>query len=319
MHGARGLADTSKVMSQWRGWVWGPDLRLRASPLESWFQILALLPDEMNLLPGQPQCSLVCSGKNTPLLAGEMMCAQHSAPQSSSRLSPPSPGCMRPWARPRLGTAKPLLREQLMFPGGSSAGLSSPPCLHPDSGNPTARLLMAPEGLQAALLFTPAPGPRMPPVLGWGTPYHTCSRHRWHQRACRSQCRVSSVLVQSLSCVRLFVTPRIVAHQASLSITNSRSLLKLTSIKSVMPSNHLILCHALLLLPSVFASIRVFSSELALHIRWQSTGASASASVPPMNIPICRMGPTLGPGSPGYTLPRMPRGRTAKHGARGST
>ena len=107
--------------------------------------------------------------------------------------------------------------------------------------------------------------------------------------------------------------------QASLSITNSRSLLKLTSIKSVMPSNHLILCHALLLLPSVFASIRVFSSELALHIRWQSTGASASASVPPMNIPICRMGPTLGPGSPGYTLPRMPRGRTAKHGARGST
>ena len=57
-------------------------------------------------------------------------------------------------------------------------------------------------------------------------------------------------------------------HQASLSITNSRSLLKLMSIESVMPSNHLILCHPLLLLPSIFPSIRVFSNELALHIRW---------------------------------------------------
>ena len=162
-----------------------------------------------------------------------------------------------------------------MFPGGSSAGLSSPPCLHPDSGNPTARLLMAPEGLQAALLFTPAPGPRMPPVLGWGTPYHTCSRHRWHQRACRSQCRVSSVLVQSLSCVRLFVTPRIVAHQASLSITNSRSLLKLMIIESVMPSNHLILCHPLPLPPSIFPRIRVFSKESALCITWPKYWSSS--------------------------------------------
>ena len=130
---------------------------------------------------------------------------------------------------------------------------------------------------------------------------------------------VSIALVQSLSRVRLFATPWIVAHQASLSITNSWSLLKLTSIKLVMPSNHLILCHPLLLLPSVFPSIRVFSSELALRIRWQSTGASASASVRPMNIPICRMGPTLGPHSLEHTLPRMPRGRIVKHVARGST
>ena len=74
--------------------------------------------------------------------------------------------------------------------------------------------------------------------------------------------------VQSLSCVQLFVTPWTAACQASLSITNSRSLLKLMSIESVMPSNHLILCHPLFLLPSIFPSIRVSSNELALHIRW---------------------------------------------------
>ena len=74
--------------------------------------------------------------------------------------------------------------------------------------------------------------------------------------------------VQSLSCVRLFVTPWTAARQASLSITNSRGLLKLMSIKSVMPSSHLILCHSLLLLPSIFPSIRVFSDESTLRIRW---------------------------------------------------
>ena len=74
--------------------------------------------------------------------------------------------------------------------------------------------------------------------------------------------------VQLFSCVRLFVTPWIAAHQSSLSITNSRSLLKLMSIEPVMPSNHLILCHSLLLLPSNFPSFRVFSSESVLHIRY---------------------------------------------------
>ena len=73
--------------------------------------------------------------------------------------------------------------------------------------------------------------------------------------------------VQSLSRVRLFATPWIAARQASLSITNSRSSLRLTSIESVMPSSHLILCQTLLLLPSIFPSIRVFSNESALHIR----------------------------------------------------
>ena len=79
--------------------------------------------------------------------------------------------------------------------------------------------------------------------------------------------------VQSLSHVQLFVTPRTATHQASLSITNSQSLPKLTSIESVMPSNHLILCHPLLLLPSTFPSIRVFSNESAVHIMCQSIGA----------------------------------------------
>ena len=78
--------------------------------------------------------------------------------------------------------------------------------------------------------------------------------------------RVSSV--QSLSPVRLFATPWTAAHQASLSITNFWSLLKLMSIESVMPSNHFILCRPLLLLPSVFPSIRVFSNESVLRIRW---------------------------------------------------
>ena len=74
--------------------------------------------------------------------------------------------------------------------------------------------------------------------------------------------------VQSLSRVRLFVTPWTAARQASLSITNSRSSLKLMSIESVMPSNHLILCHPLLLPPSIFPSIRVFLNESVLCIRW---------------------------------------------------
>ena len=74
--------------------------------------------------------------------------------------------------------------------------------------------------------------------------------------------------VQSLSCVWLFVTPWIATHQALLSITNSPSLLKLMSIELVMSSNHVILCRPLLLLPSIFPSIRVFSNESALCITW---------------------------------------------------
>ena len=92
---------------------------------------------------------------------------------------------------------------------------------------------------------------------GW-RPRHRHTRLIW--------CLFSSV--QSLSCVQLFAVPWSAAHQAPLSITNSQSLLKLMSIASVMPSNHLILCHPLLLPPSVFPSIRVFPVDLVLCIRW---------------------------------------------------
>ena len=83
---------------------------------------------------------------------------------------------------------------------------------------------------------------------------------------------------------QLFATLWTAAHQASLSITNSQSLLKLISIELVMPSNHLILCHPLVLLSSIFPSIRIFSSESVLPIRCQSIGVSALAAVLLMNI-----------------------------------
>ena len=88
--------------------------------------------------------------------------------------------------------------------------------------------------------------------------------------------------VQSLSHVRLFVTPWTAACQASLSFTNSRSLLKLMSFELVMPSNHLILCRPLLLLPSIFPSIRVFSNESVFHSRWPKYW-SFSFSISPSN------------------------------------
>ena len=88
--------------------------------------------------------------------------------------------------------------------------------------------------------------------------------------------------VQLLSHVWLFATPWTIARQASLSITNSRSLPKLMSIESVMPSNHLILCRPLLLLPSIFPNIRVFSNESALRIKWPKYW-SFSFSISPSN------------------------------------
>ena len=90
------------------------------------------------------------------------------------------------------------------------------------------------------------------------------------------------IAVQRLNRVRLFVSPQTAAHQAHLSLTISWNLLKLMSIKSVMPCTHLILCHPLLLLPSIFPSIRVFSNESALHIRWPKDW-SFSFSICPSN------------------------------------
>ena len=85
---------------------------------------------------------------------------------------------------------------------------------------------------------------------------------------CSQMVSVQFSYIQSLSRVQLFATPWTAASQASLSITNSWSLFKLTSIKSVMPSNHLILYHPLLFPPSIFLRIRIFSNESVLHIRW---------------------------------------------------
>ena len=102
--------------------------------------------------------------------------------------------------------------------------------------------------------------------------------------------------VQSLSHVQLFATPWTVAHQASLSIINSWNLLKLMSIESVMPSNHLVLCHPLLLLTSIFPGIRVFSNESVLRIRWPmywsfsispSNEYSGLPLPSPVNISVC--------------------------------
>ena len=121
-------------------------------------------------------------------------------------------------------------------------------------------------------------------------PIYTCKCHK-SGRLCAVYTHVGYHMslsmfssVQSLSCVRLSETPWIAAHQASLSISNSQSLLRLMSIESVMPSNYLILCRSLLLLPSIFLSIRVFSNESVLCIRWPKYRSSASASVLPMNI-----------------------------------
>ena len=91
--------------------------------------------------------------------------------------------------------------------------------------------------------------------------------------------------VQSLSRVRLFATPWTAARQDSLSITNSQSSLRLTSIESVMPSSHLILCHPLLLLPSIPPSIRVFSNESTLHMRWPKHWSFSFSIIPSKEIP----------------------------------
>jgi len=91
---------------------------------------------------------------------------------------------------------------------------------------------------------------------------------------------VYHIVVQSLSRVQLFVTPWTAAHQASLSFTISRSWLKLMSIESVMPSNHLILCRPLLLLARIFPSIRIFPNESALRIRWQKYWSFSFSIIP---------------------------------------
>ena len=139
-------------------------------------------------------------------------------------------------------------------------------------------------------------------ILGWKIPWteepgglqsvgsqalNATQRLNHRQDTYKNQYRNVKIIITaqfSHSVGSLSVTPWTAACQASPSITNSWSLLKLMSLESVMPSNHLILCHPLLLLPSIFPSIRVFSNESVLHIGGQSIGVSASASVLLMNI-----------------------------------
>ena len=105
------------------------------------------------------------------------------------------------------------------------------------------------------------------------------------KRAC-SICTQWNIQFSSvLSRVQLFATPWIAAHQASLSITNSRSSLKLTSIESVMPSSYLILCHPLILLPPIPPSIRVFSNESTLRMRWPKYWSFSFRIIPSKEIP----------------------------------
>jgi len=115
-----------------------------------------------------------------------------------------------------------------------------------------------------------------------------CLRYRYQITEKNKEAITNISSVQSLSRIWLFATPWTTARQASLSITNAQSLLKLISIESVMPSNHLILCCPLLLVPSVFLSIRVFSRESVLHSRWPKYW-SFSFNISPSNeysVPI---------------------------------
>jgi len=128
------------------------------------------------------------------------------------------------------------------------------------------------------------PGSGRSPGEGNGNPLqYSCLGNPIDGRAWWATVQFSSV--QSLSRVRLFVTPWIAACQASLSITNSRSSCRLTSIESVMPSSHLILCRPLLLLPPIPASIRVFSNESTLHMRWPKYWSFSFSIIPSKEIP----------------------------------
>ena len=109
--------------------------------------------------------------------------------------------------------------------------------------------------------------PQMAPTRGSAKPQVPIFNN-WFSRSLPGQCCTALIVIQSLSRVELFATPRTAVCQASLAFSISQSLLKLLSVELVMPSNHLILCRPLLLLPSIFPSIRAFSNEWALRIRW---------------------------------------------------
>ena len=114
---------------------------------------------------------------------------------------------------------------------------------------------------------------------------HIAFSKKWISKIAIGKSKIPFSSVQSLSCVRLFATPWITACQASLSITISWSSLKLTSIESVMPSSHLILCRLLFLLSPIPPSIRVFSNESTLHMRWPKYWSFSFSIIPTKEIP----------------------------------
>ena len=122
-------------------------------------------------------------------------------------------------------------------------------------------------------------------ILNWHNTFKNCSYLKQLHFYLNHLGKLAFSSVQSLSCVRLFVTPWIAVRQASLSITNSRSSLRLTSIKSMMPSSHLILCRPCLLLPPIPPSIRVFSSESTLRMRWPKYWSFSFSISPSKEIP----------------------------------
>ena len=123
--------------------------------------------------------------------------------------------------------------------------------------------------------------------------FHSKPKERQCQRMLKLITHVQFSSVQSLSCVGLFATPWIAAHQVSLSITNSQSSLRFLSIESVMPSSHLILCHPLLLVPPIPPSIKVFSNESTLHMRWPKYWSFSFSIIVPICNPTNSVGGSL--------------------------
>ena len=137
------------------------------------------------------------------------------------------------------------------------------------------------KAMHSACIYSFSPSARIPSLTAIYRILEVCGAKKIRQALCSQGIYNHFQSVQSLSRVRLFATPWIAARQASLSITNSQSSLRLMSIESVMPSNHLILCRPLLLLPPIPPSIRVFQMSQLFAWGGQSTGVSALASFLP--------------------------------------
>ena len=139
--------------------------------------------------------------------------------------------------------------------------------------------------MHSACIYSFSPSARKPSLTAIYRILEACGAKKIRQALCSQGIYNHFQSVQSLSRVRLFATPWIAARQASLSITNSQSSLRLMSIESVMPSNHLILCRPLLLLPLIPPSIRVFSNESTLCTRWPKYWSFSFSIIPSKETP----------------------------------